>query len=189
MQGYFPFDFITTRKANYNTVIKYECVNTCYYSYLYECIRLLSHLEVEDNKIVLVETGETIVDTFDTSDSDLGKVMEAAIRELDDSYHKSIATCGNSVVNSPKGYKKSFVTVLDEYDTNHLITCYEKESNGQKYLFGEFLFCEVIEKDPEEPARKSSVSRNNRTHVKKLLRQWLPTWRSVCVFDKETLVE
>lgn len=188
MQGYFPFDFITTKKVSSDTIVKYEVINTCYYTYLYECIRLLSHLEVEDNKVILVETGETIIDTFDTSD-DLGKVMEAAIRELDDSFHKSLATCGNSVVNSPNGYRKSFVTVLDEYDNTHLITCYEKESNGQKYLFGEFLFCEVVEQDVNEPARKSSVSRNNRTHTKKLLRQWLPKWRSLALFDRESIVE
>lgn len=188
MQGYFPFDFITTRKKDYNTVVKYEVINTCYYSYLYECIRLLKFLTVEDNKVILVETGEVIVDTF-TSDDNLGEVMEAAIRELDSSFHKSLSTCGNSVINSPKGYKKSFVTLLDEYDNTHLVSCYEKESNGQKYLFGEFLFCEVIEQDVNEPARKPSKSRNNRTHTKKLLRQWLPKWKTLAVFDREAIVE
>lgn len=184
---YFPFYFITTKKLSYTTTTKYEVMNTSYYEYLYSCIHLLKCVEVENGSIVLSDTGEEIVSNFDPSDNDLGEVMKQAIDEMKNSFINSISSA--TVLHAPKGYSKGFLTAVDEYDCEQVVPCYVREKDGQKFIMGEFLVVEVIERDPNEPARKVPTSRNNKTHTKKLLRQWLPKWKTLAVFDRESIVE
>ena len=183
---YFPFYYITTRKINFNTVTKYEVINTSYYEYLYECIRLLKCIEVENNSIVLSDTGEEIVSNF-ASDNNLGEVMQEAINEMKESFINSISSA--TVLHAPKGYRKGFFTALDEYDCEQVVPCLIRDKDGQKFIMGEFLIVSVIDRDPKEPARKVPTSRNNKTHTKKLLRQWLPKWKTLAVFDRQSIVE
>ena len=184
---YFPFYFITTRKLSYTTTTKYEVMNTSYYEFLFESIRLLKCVEVDNNSIVLSDTGEEIVPNFDTSDNDLGEVMREGIDEMKNSFINSISSA--TVLHAPNGYRKGFFTALDEYDREQVVPCFIREKDGQKFLFGEFDVVEVIDRDPNEPARKVPTSRNNKTHCKKLLRQWLPKWKTLEVFDRESIVE
>ena len=113
--------------------------------------------------------------------------MRLALNEMKESYATSLSR--TNTTESPSGYTKSFVTLLDEYDREQVVQCYRKSSTGQKYIMGEFLFCEVIEEDSNEPVRTAPKSRNSKTHVKRLLRQWLPKWRQLAVFDRESIVE
>jgi hypothetical protein len=147
----------------------------------------MKFVEVHNNSIILVETGEEIVPNFDTTDNNLGEVMKQAIDEMKNSFINSIST--GTILHAPKGYRKGFLTAVDEYDCEQVVPCYIREKDGQKFIMGEFLVVEVIDRDPNEPARKSSVSRSNKTHCKKLLRQWLPKWKQLAVFDGQCIVE
>lgn len=189
MNGYFPFDFLTTKKLYSDTVVKYEVISTSYYQYLCECIRLLKCIEVEQGCIVLSDTGEVIIDGDGSLRHDdlISSDMRLALNEMKESYALSLQRANTT--ESPKGYTKDFVILVDEYDCEQVVQCYRKSSNGQKYIMGEFLFCEVVVQDANEPVRTAPKSRNSRTHIKKLLRQWLPKWRALAVFDRESIVE
>ena len=189
MNGYFPFDFITTKKVSSDTIIKYEVITTSYYQYLCECIRLLQSVEVEQGCIILSDTGEVIIDGDGSLRHDdlISSDMKTALNEMKESYATSFSRANN--VNSPSGYTKDFAILVDEFDCEQIVQVYRKSSTGQKYIMGEFLVTEVIESDPNEPVRTAPKSRNSKTHIKKMLRQWLPKWRSLAVFDRESIVE
>ena len=181
------FDYITTNKSSTNTVTKYEFINGSYFQYLSECITLLDSLEVISDTIVTSDTGEVIIEDFSPSNYlTIDEDFVDAIEEMITSFRKSL---GLTTYETPTGYTKDFLIALDSNGGERVVPCLRKTSTGQKYLFGEFLFCEVIEEDDNEPARKPSKSRNNKTHTKKLLRQWLPSWRSLAVFDRQTIIE